>query len=385
MIVKYIVMECHEGYVVLMDEESRFVNAANLGYTVGQTVTDPVLMEYGDADVRRKRRIIMTVASAAACLAIAFGTGYHYYATNYKTYSTVIISSDAGVKMNLNKKGKVISLESTSPQGAEILNSYSGKGKDKKDAINDILQIGLSKGFFTNGETISLYISENYQSLRSELEKELNSLKFKADVQPLEDYTKPTETAPAAVPEQTTEPATEPTMSAVTQPSTAVPDATKPAVSPAPSEKTTSPAAIPPPPAQEDPTAPPLPSQPGSETDKPKATLPDTVQPPTAAVPPEKAPGRVKPEDSTAEEPTRPDIVLPHDKDSSDTGPRKNTDKLPQRPAGQHVTPKPAPHFLEPEPEPEPASEPELIARPEPEHKPVPDSEQEPEPEKVLP
>jgi len=32
---KYIVMECHEGYAVLMDEESRFVNAANMHYEVG--------------------------------------------------------------------------------------------------------------------------------------------------------------------------------------------------------------------------------------------------------------------------------------------------------------------------------------------------------------
>ncbi len=121
-------MECHEGYAVLMDEESRFVNAANLGYTVGQTVTEPVLMEYGGDEIRRKRRIVMTVAAAAACLVVMFGTGYHYYAANYKTYSTVIISSDAGVKMHLNKKGKVISLESTSPKGDE----RQGQGQERR-------------------------------------------------------------------------------------------------------------------------------------------------------------------------------------------------------------------------------------------------------------
>ena len=27
---KYIVMECHEAYAILMDEESRFFHAANL-------------------------------------------------------------------------------------------------------------------------------------------------------------------------------------------------------------------------------------------------------------------------------------------------------------------------------------------------------------------
>ena len=42
---KYIVMECHEAYAILMDEESRFFHAANLHYSVGQTVSAPILMQ----------------------------------------------------------------------------------------------------------------------------------------------------------------------------------------------------------------------------------------------------------------------------------------------------------------------------------------------------
>ena len=105
---KYIVMECHEGYAVLMDEDSVFVTAANLGYKVGQTVTDPVIMTSDDNSSRRRRSIILKVTAAAACLVLMCGTGYHFYSVIYKTYSTVIISSNAGVKLDLNKKGKVI-------------------------------------------------------------------------------------------------------------------------------------------------------------------------------------------------------------------------------------------------------------------------------------
>ena len=42
---KYIVMECHYSYAVLLDRNGRFVKAANLGYKVGQTVEDPVLIK----------------------------------------------------------------------------------------------------------------------------------------------------------------------------------------------------------------------------------------------------------------------------------------------------------------------------------------------------
>ena len=192
---KYLVMECHEGYAVLMDEDSRFVKAANLGYEVGQTVISPVLMEEPSAS--GSRRIIITrFAAIAACVTLLFGTGYIYYARNYKTYSTVIISSDADIKMSLNKKGKVIHLESSDSKGEEILKEYSGKGKDKVTAANEILEIGKSKGYISDGDTVEFYVSEKdgdeYESIKSDLENEIPKLKLEVKVREMEEYaTKP--------------------------------------------------------------------------------------------------------------------------------------------------------------------------------------------------
>ena len=70
---KYVVMECHEGYAVLMDEGAGFVHAANLHYTVGQTVTNPVLMHEAEAEPVQKRitmKKLMPIAAAAACAAV---------------------------------------------------------------------------------------------------------------------------------------------------------------------------------------------------------------------------------------------------------------------------------------------------------------------------
>ena len=47
----YLVMECHPGYAVLLDEAGRFVRAANLRYEVGQTVCNPVLWRSAKAAV----------------------------------------------------------------------------------------------------------------------------------------------------------------------------------------------------------------------------------------------------------------------------------------------------------------------------------------------
>ena len=67
---KYMVMECHTGYAVLLDEEGRFWKAADLHYEVGQTVENPLLMKQPQPSGRRRitRLVSSTVAAVAACL-----------------------------------------------------------------------------------------------------------------------------------------------------------------------------------------------------------------------------------------------------------------------------------------------------------------------------
>ena len=41
----YMVLECHPGYAVVLDEDGAFLKVANLHYEVGQMVTDVVPMQ----------------------------------------------------------------------------------------------------------------------------------------------------------------------------------------------------------------------------------------------------------------------------------------------------------------------------------------------------
>ena len=61
----YLVMETKRSYAVLLDQEGRFLKAANLHYQVGQTVTDPVLQR----EKAEKGRLIPLFAGSGAALA----------------------------------------------------------------------------------------------------------------------------------------------------------------------------------------------------------------------------------------------------------------------------------------------------------------------------
>ncbi|MBP5379669.1 MAG: hypothetical protein J6Y64_09035, partial [Ruminococcus sp.] len=180
---KYMVMECHEGYAVLMDEESRFVQAANLRYKVGQTVTDPVLMNAEDTARGKISMHISKFVAAAACLTLAVSAGALYYSRNYKAHSTVLISSETNVRMELNKKGKVLNISAENPNSDTIIENYDGKGKDMLTAANDIIDMEKDKGYIDSGDTVDIYIkadnSADYYSYKSDLITGIPDVKVK--------------------------------------------------------------------------------------------------------------------------------------------------------------------------------------------------------------
>ena len=202
---KYIVMECHEGYAVLMDEEARFVTAANLRYEVGQTVTDPVISSAAEEAPRNIKMFIGKLAAAAACLTLLSAGAYSYYAHNVKTYSTVLISSGADIKMSLNQKGEVKYLTSVNESGSNILSEYDGKGKDKVTVVNEIIDIEKAEGYISEGDTVDVYIStqkiSDYYPLKADLVNGIKEPSIKINVSGPADKKKP-EKPPVEPPKQ---------------------------------------------------------------------------------------------------------------------------------------------------------------------------------------
>lgn len=303
---KYIVMECRAAYAVLMDEDSRFVMAANLNYTVGDTVSEPLLLTDTSAEASRKRiKITAKFISAAACLAIIFGTGYLYYSRNYKTYSTIIIS-EADVKMNVNQKGKVISIESCNPRGDEILSGYRAKGKDQLTVANEIIELSIKKGFISKDDTVSLYVSDNDSDKFTDNEDSSLS-KHNIKICGLDEYSSTTIPTTETITTYTAEPETVSEQPPVPEPAT--PD-------------------IPEPPHER-----PVPEE---------ASLP-AVQPPKAETAPPEIPA-AKPEDSSV---PPPQVTEPASPPKPENGPTPPADpEPPEKPTNVKPPEKEPPHKL---------------------------------------
>ena len=167
-------MECHTGYAVLLDEEGRFCRAANPGYEVGQTVEDPVLMREEKKKTRHAARRISGLVAAAACFLIFFGFGY-YYPNYVETYSSVFLTINPEIQMDLNRRGTVVELTGTNEDGEVLLDGYDGRGKDKVTVADELIDRAIDMGFLSEGGQVSFSIDAPDEFLFQEYGTELRS------------------------------------------------------------------------------------------------------------------------------------------------------------------------------------------------------------------
>lgn len=170
----YIVMECHPGYVILLDEEGRFLKAANLHYEVGQTISHPVMMH--DEAFKQKKMIQFITSGAAtiaACLLLFLGAGY--YQSYMAAYSSIYLSINPEVQIDLNKHGMAVRLTGTNEDGRTLLEGYNGKGKDKVTIADELIDRAIEMGFLSEGGRISFSIDTPDDVLFQEYGVELRS------------------------------------------------------------------------------------------------------------------------------------------------------------------------------------------------------------------
>ena len=170
----YMVMECHPSYAVLLDEEGRFLKAANLHYETGQIVHDPVLMKEEPAKQRNLMRWARSgMAAAAACFLLLIG--FNYYQNNVVSYSSIYLTINPEVQMELNRKGSVVRLDGINEDGEALLEGYDGKGKDKVTVTDELIDRAIEMGFLSEGGQISFSIDAPDDTLIQKYGEELQT------------------------------------------------------------------------------------------------------------------------------------------------------------------------------------------------------------------
>ena len=152
----YLVMEVHPAYAVVLDEEGRFLKAANLRYQVGDTVRDIVELRRPKEKRPALWKPLSGVAGLAACLCLVF---FGYYQPNFTPYGALRIQINPDVELTLSRTDRVLELEGLNEDGQVLIEGYDHGGKDREDVTEELVERAIDLGYLSGGETVSITVT----------------------------------------------------------------------------------------------------------------------------------------------------------------------------------------------------------------------------------
>ena len=177
---KYMVMECHLSYAVVLSEDGRFLKVANLRYKPGQTVTDIVEMQLPESVPEKKadHRWIASLAAMAACLALVVTT---IFQMGRAPYASVYLTINPEVRIDVDRKDVVVGLAGVNPDGEALIEDYSYKRKPLDNVMDELVDRAIHMGYLHEGGKVTLtldaedgqWVAEHSSTLGAHLQARL--------------------------------------------------------------------------------------------------------------------------------------------------------------------------------------------------------------------
>ena len=178
---KYIVMECHLSYAVVLDENGRFLKVANRHYEVGQTVTDIIEMQVPQSVPQKKKtnKWMYSLAAMAACLVLVVTSVFQI---GQMTYASVYMTINPEVRIDVNRNDVVVGLDGINPDGDDLITGYDYRKKDLDLVMDELVDRAIDMGYLHEGGQISLvldadsdeWVIAHSDTLTSNLNEHLN-------------------------------------------------------------------------------------------------------------------------------------------------------------------------------------------------------------------
>ena len=201
---KYLVMEVRPSYAILLDEEGRFVRAANLHYEPGQTVEHIVPMRTRAA---RGRGVLIWLpgALAAACLVLMAAV---LLRAPIAPYASVYLTINPQVRIDVDRQSVARGLEGVNPDGQALVEGYDWKGKHLDQVTDELVDRAVAMGYLAPGGAITIdleaededWVLQTNQALQAHLEEYLQYQDLRVTVQVGQSVSIPVEPAATAAP-----------------------------------------------------------------------------------------------------------------------------------------------------------------------------------------
>ena len=151
---EYLVMECGLSYAVVLDQDGRILKVPNLGYTVGQSLKDVVLLPERPVRQQVLHKRIARWSALAACLCLLLLGSWVWQSP----IGTVRMQINPDVLLSVNRFDRVVALEGLNEDGTALIDGYRAYGKGMKTVSDELADRATELGYLSDGGQITLTV-----------------------------------------------------------------------------------------------------------------------------------------------------------------------------------------------------------------------------------
>ncbi len=166
---KYLVMECHPAYAVVLDEEGRFLKVANLNYGPGQTVSSVIELK-PSGSIRRFGRWIVAAASLASSLFVLIFGAWQFLLV---PYGSVRLQINPDVLISVNRLNYVTGIEGLNQDGMALITDYEYRFKKLENTADELADLAVEMAYLSDDETIWIDVRSSHERWKQETQEQL--------------------------------------------------------------------------------------------------------------------------------------------------------------------------------------------------------------------
>lgn len=170
---KYLVMENHESHSIVMDEAGLFHRVANLGYEIGDTVTEPIFMKTPEHKKKTDWKKISTIAAIFVCMLL--GT-IPFISNSTESDIVVYMSINPQIHLELNEDGKINKLVADNDDGKVLLEGYKYRGKSVSSVLVELIDRAENLKYLSEGGDIHITVEAENQTKAKTVEVDLSEV-----------------------------------------------------------------------------------------------------------------------------------------------------------------------------------------------------------------
>ncbi len=180
---KYLVLEVHTLYCIVLAEDGSYLKVYNKGYEVGSFISDIEIVKEASEKPRSFKRAIYPILALASVFIITFGI-YMFDAS--RIYGSIYLDINPSVRIDASRNDTVINIDALNDDADDLLEGYVYKGKDIDSVVDELVDIAIAKGYLYAGSDITFTFDSDDDTWkmthRTNLDDKINYLKEELQV-----------------------------------------------------------------------------------------------------------------------------------------------------------------------------------------------------------